>query len=75
MVDLVLEHAAHQLLAVERERLAVDVEAGEQHPVGPEDRPVEVGHRQAALDVLPLAVVAGEDGVDDDPSPTPSSMS
>ena len=58
VVDLVLEHAAHQLVALDRERLAVEVEAGEEDPVGPHDRPVEVGHRQAALGVLPLPVVA-----------------
>ena len=66
VVDLVLEHPAHQLVALDGDGLAVDVEAVEQDPVGAEDRPVEVGHRQAALDVLPLAVVVGEGGVDDD---------
>ena len=55
MVDLVQEHAAEQLVALDHDLVAVEVEALHRHDLRPHDLERETRQREAALLVAPLA--------------------
>ena len=63
MVDLVLEHPGQELVGLDGDLVAVEVEPGEMDLLGPDDGPGQPGHRQAALVVGPLPPGFGEHGV------------
>src|SRR5437763_6163426 len=65
VVELVLEHAGQQLVGLDRDLVAVEVVTGQVELLGPDDREVQAGHRQAPLLVLPLAPRLGDHRVDD----------
>ena len=69
VVELVLQQAAQQLVALDRDLVPLEVVAGEVDLLGAHDRPGQPGHREAALLVLPLAARLGDDRVDDDAGP------
>ena len=56
VVELVLEAAGQELVGLDRHVVAVEVDAGQVHLLGPHDLPRQAGHRQAPLLVGPLAV-------------------
>ena len=55
VVDLVQEHAAEQLVALDHDLVAVEVEALHGDDLGPHDLEREPGQREAAFLVGPLA--------------------
>ena len=64
VVELVLEHAALELVGLDGDLVAVEVEADDVDPVRADDLPRQAGHREAALLVDPLAVGLDDLGVD-----------
>ena len=65
VVELVLEQPGLELVGLDLDLVAVEVVAGEQHLLGAHDLPAQAGHRQAALEVGPLAAGLGDGRVDD----------
>src|SRR5690606_18495158 len=64
VVELVLDHAGEELVGLEVDRGAVEVDPGDVDPLGPHDVPVQAGNREAALGELPLTVALADLGVD-----------
>src|SRR4051794_24295696 len=65
VVELVQEHPAEQLVTLDDHLVAVEVDPGHGHDLGPDDLEVEPGDRQAPLLVRPLPRRLGDLGVDE----------
>ena len=66
VVELVLEHARLELVGLPLDRVAVEVDAAQQHLLRADHLDVQAGDRQAALLVDPLAVGLDDLRVEDD---------
>ena len=64
VVDLVLDHAGEEVVALEDDLVAVEVEAAHGHEVGAHDLEAEPGHREAPFAVDLLARHLDDLGVD-----------
>ena len=72
VVELVLEHARLELVGLDLDAVAVEVDAADQHRLRAHHLDVQAGDRQAPFVVDPLAVGLDDLGVEDRPAARPS---